>query len=147
MFSEDLKKVFELIKKTGDKVIVYDSHEPSNSFVLMNMSSYEKLLEEKVQKIKAREKGANGRKDERSVSEDNLKLEKKEETVRPEIKKKESEDNGLTEENLTDKINREISLWKTKENESFFVEDDKKERFTKPWSIPSKVKDKAKEVE
>ena len=137
MFSEELKRVFKLIKKTGDRVILYDSQNPDDSFVLMNISSYEKSVESQLDKEE----------EEISTSDNSLEIEKKDSDLELKKVKKETLDDGLTEEDLTDKINREISIWKSKEDESFFVEDNKNERFVKPWSIPSEVKQKAKEVE
>lgn len=143
MFSEELKRIFKLVKKTGDKVVVYDSREPADSFVVMDISTYENMLDNKVQNegLKKVEK------EESVVVRNDLVIgEKGKKPEVREVKKKEIK-GGLTEEDLTDRINREISLWKSQEDESFFVEDDKTERFTKPWSIPSEVKQKAKEVE
>ena len=43
--NNSLKKIIELAKKTGDKVIVTDS-DGSNPYVVMNLDDYEKLLSE-----------------------------------------------------------------------------------------------------
>lgn len=143
MFSEELKRIFKLVKKTGDKVVVYDSREPADSFVVMDISTYENMLDNKVPKEvlkKVQKEELVAIKNDLVIGEKDNKAEVKE------AKKKEIK-GGLTEEDLTDRINREISQWKSQEDESFFVEDEKTERFTKPWSIPSEVKQKAKEVE
>ena len=115
MISKELKKIFNLVKKTGDRVVVYDAQETEETFILMDFNSYESLIS-KTPEESPRE----------------FKLE--------EVK-------GLTEEDLTDKINQEISLWKNQENPSFVAGDQKLEKPIKPWSIPSQVKEKAKEVE
>lgn len=42
---EELKKILELSKKTGDKVIVYNETSPENSFVVMSIDAYEKMVQ------------------------------------------------------------------------------------------------------
>jgi len=123
MISPELKKILNLVKKTGDSVIVYDAQETEETFVLMDFNSYEKM---NSKELKLEEKPGD------------LSIQKQIED--PKIK-------NLTEEELTDKINREISLWKNQENPSFVAGDQKVEKPTKPWSIPPKVKENAKEVE
>ncbi|NCN21964.1 hypothetical protein GW758_02780 [Candidatus Falkowbacteria bacterium] len=123
MISPELKKILNLVKKTGDRVIVYDAQETEETFVLMDFNSYEKM---NSKELKLEEKPGD------------LSIQKQIED--PKIK-------NLTEEELTDKINREISLWKNQENPSFVAGDQKVEKPTKPWSIPPKVKENAKEVE
>ena len=118
MLSQELKKIIKLSKKTGDRVVVFDAQEPENTFVVMDFSAYEKLVNVEI-------------------TEDIT------ETDNEELVKEDS----LTEEYLTDKINKEISLWKNQENPSFVTGDEKLERGNKPWSISPKVKQKAKEVE
>jgi len=56
---------------------------------------------------------------------------------------KTEEKQNLTEEDLTDKINREISMWKNRENLPYL---DEEEKTKKAWSIPSQIKNKAQEV-
>lgn len=135
MLSKELKKIIKLSKKTGDRVIVFDAQEPESTFVLMDLLAYEKLLETEVEKK------------EDKVGDDRLELDKKELKERDDKKQENSEKQGLTEEYLTDRINKEISLWKNQENPSFVTGDEKLERTNKPWSISPKVKQKAKEVE
>ena len=60
----------------------------------------------------------------------------------PEKKPKLAPDSPLTEEELADKINSEISNWKN-EDEARYLEDELKPR--NPWKIPDKVKAKAQE--
>ncbi|MBN2854242.1 hypothetical protein JXK06_01770 [Patescibacteria group bacterium] len=123
MISQELKKILNLVKTTGDRVVVYDAQESEETFVVMDLNSYENLV--------LRDK----------------KLNKNNEDSEPENQIKNKNVKELTEEDLTDKINREISLWKNQENPSFVAGDQKVEKPTKPWSIPPKVKEKAKEVE
>jgi hypothetical protein len=47
---------------------------------------------------------------------------------------------NLTEEDVTDTINREISDWKNKENAEFLAEESKRR---KSWNIPPNIKNKA----
>ena len=38
-----LKRIIDLIRRTGDRVVVYDSNNPENSHVVMSFSEYEKM--------------------------------------------------------------------------------------------------------
>ncbi len=69
--ADRLERFINLIAKTGDKLVVYDRHQPENSFVISSLGDYERLLIE-AQGVK-----------------------------------------GLTEDELIDKINRDIALWKS----------------------------------
>jgi len=66
-----LERFINLISKTGDKLLVYDRHKPDDSFVVVSLDQYERLMAE-----------ASGVK-------------------------------GLTEDELIDKINSDIALWKS----------------------------------
>lgn len=66
------------------------------------------------------------------------------EPVKADLSSNSEENQNLTEEDLTDKINREISMWKNRDNSVFLGEENKPK---KAWAIPSKVKDKAQDVE
>ena len=132
MFEEQLKRVLNLIKKTGDRVVVFDSVNPDNSYLIMDISAYEKMWENRV---------ANGIMDKK---ENELELDKKTEDFVSPNQLSAFKPKDLTDEDLTDKINREISMWKNQENPSFLSEEDKAK---KPWAIPSQIKEKAKEVE
>ena len=66
-----LQKAIKLAKKTGDRLIIFDTNEPENTMVLIPVNDYEKLII--------------GR----------------------------SEVRGLTEDELLDKINRDIAIWKS----------------------------------
>jgi hypothetical protein len=136
MFPEQLKRILNLINKTGDRVVIFDAASPDNSYVVMDISGYEKLLENKDLKVT----GA----DLPELVSNKLKLDKKNEEPVVFIDVPLSEAKDLTDEDLTDKINREISMWKNQENPSFLSDDDKAK---KPWAIPPQIKEKATEVE
>lgn len=70
--TEEFRKVLDLIKRTGDKLVFYDSSNDS-SFVILPLDQYEKLL-----------------------------------AGTPGVK-------GLTEQELLDKINRDIALWRSEQ--------------------------------
>lgn len=74
-----LQKAIDLVRKTGDRLLVLDMAKPENAFAVMSIDEYEKLMIGK------------------------------------------SEVRGLTENELVDKINRDIAIWKSekeyKENE------------------------------
>ncbi len=124
MFPEQLKKILNLIKTTGDRVILFDHNTPDESYVLMDLNNYAGLVENKV-----------------------LTQPHPVASVAPEMAKEKEKTSileNLTEEDLTDKINREISMWKNRENSPYLGEENKTK---KPWQIPSQVKEKAQEVE
>ena len=140
-----LQKAIDLVKKTGDRLLVFDSAKSDNVYVVMNLKDYENLVLGK------------------------------------------SEVRGLTEDELLDKINRDIAIWKSeqefdgsgyselaknkqfdkfdfknneidfkyKEDDKFDFEDEdidvsnfesKKKKLGKAWSIPRGVKEGAEEV-
>ncbi|MCK4554278.1 hypothetical protein KAU19_04935 [Candidatus Parcubacteria bacterium] len=140
-----LQKAIDLVKKTGDRLLVFDSAQSDNVYVVMNLKDYENLVLGK------------------------------------------SEVRGLTEDELLDKINRDIAIWKSeqefdgsgyselaknkqfdkfdfknneidfkyKEDDKFDFEDEdidvsnfesKKKKLGKAWSIPKGVKEGAEEV-
>lgn len=120
---DQLQKAINLVKKTGDKLIVYDSSKPDNTFVILALKDYENLVLGK------------------------------------------SEVRGLTEDELLDKINRDIAIWKSEQNLDNEIETDldhlselpKSEKpeeardkivkkFNRGWSIPSKRKINAEEI-
>ena len=115
---DQLQKAINLAKKTGDKLIVFDSSKPDNIFVVLSIKDYENLVLGK------------------------------------------SEVRGLTEDELLDKINRDIAIWKSDQGEAenidvipdFFkelpVKEENKEmkRAGKSWSIPSRRKMNAEEI-
>ena len=88
-----LQKAIDLVKKTGDRLVVYDIHRAGNAYVVMSLDEYEKL--------------ALGR----------------------------NEIRDLTENELLDKINRDIAVWK---NEQYDKEEARTERaFTAPNNFDS----------
>jgi hypothetical protein len=120
---DQLQKAINLAKKTGDRLIVFDSSKPDNVFVVLSLKDYENLILGK------------------------------------------SEVRGLTEDELLDKINRDIAIWKSDQGEAenidmipdYFRELPVKEeseessekamkRAGKSWSIPSRRKMNAEEI-
>jgi len=117
---DQLQKAINLAKKTGDKLIVFDSAKPENVFVVLSLKDYENLVLGK------------------------------------------SEVRGLTEDELLDKINRDIAIWKSDQREeenidtipNYFrelpVKEESSEKAMKragsSWSIPSRRKMNAEEI-
>jgi len=124
---DQLQKAINLAKKTGDKLIVFDSSKPDNVFVVMFLKDYENLVL--------------GR----------------------------SEVRGLTEDELLDKINRDIAIWKSdqaeeknidavsnyfeelpvqeqEEEKSFEKAEKAMKRAGKSWTIPPRRKINAEEI-
>ncbi len=126
MFPEQLKKILNLIKKTGDRVVIFDATSPNESYVIMDFNRYENMVYggEAANKV-----------DEQTVTKSEVK------PINSDLSEKTE---NLTEEDLTDKINREISMWKNRENLPYIAEEEKPK---KAWQIPPQVKDKAQEVE
>ncbi len=130
MLSPQLKKIFSLIKKTGDRVIIVDENNPNDTYVLMDFDTYANQFDKSNEKDKTSIKeNKNEEKNDVSISGEFLDVNK---------------NNSLTDENLTDKINREISSWKNKDVSSFLGEEGKARN---TWKIPPMVRDKAQEVE
>ena len=108
-----LQKVINLAKKTGDRLIVFDTTGSDNIYIVMSLDEYEKLVIGK------------------------------------------SEVRNLTEDELLDKINRDIAIWKSEQDyqenkgkEAYF--EDNFDYQTKGWSkvdniIAAEEKKKAKE--
>lgn len=123
MFPEQLKKILQLIKQTGDRVIIFDSASPDDSYVITDINRYlegqpevKTLVSPKVEESQ-----------------------KKEENTTEKV-----ESGNLTEEDLTDRINREISMWKNQDKAQSLDEEDK---VKKSWQIPPAVKNKAHNIE
>jgi hypothetical protein len=70
-----LQKAILLARKTGDKLIVFDSSNPETAYVIMALDQYERIAENQT-KI-----------------------------------------TGLTEQELLDKINRDIAVWKSEQED------------------------------
>jgi hypothetical protein len=131
MFPEQLKKILNLVKQTGDRVILFDANQPDESYVVMNFDVYTKMSGAKEIVTKPAEQST-------------LKLAENNNIEAPDSQDSKNKTENLTEEDLTDKINREISMWKNRDDLSFSPEENKAK---KGWSIPPQVKDKAQEVE
>lgn len=133
MFPEQLKKILNLIKKTGDRVVIFDANTPDESYVVMDFDRYENMISgsEMIKKTVDKAVAINP---ETSVKEE----------LNPINNGLNVKTENLTEEDLTDKINREISMWKNQENTPYLAEEDKPK---KAWTIPPQVKNKAQEVE
>jgi hypothetical protein len=69
-----LQKAINLSRKTGDRLIIFDSPRSEDPFVVMSLEDYEKMMLNR------------------------------------------SEVRGLTEDELLDKINRDIAIWKSEQN-------------------------------
>ncbi len=128
MFPEQLKKILKLIKRTGDRVVVFDSSAPEDSYVIMDLDRYAGMMT------------GSELADPRVVANNQANIQE----LSLEKSRKNEEKENLTEEDLTDKINREISIWKNRENASYLGEENKPK---KPWQIPPQVKDRAQGVE
>jgi len=72
-----------------------------------------------------------------NLAKDSLKLENL--AVKDSVKSE-----NLTEDDLTDKINREISMWKNRDDSAFLGEENKPK---KVWAIPPQVKNNAQNIE
>lgn len=124
-----LQQAIDLVKKTGDRLIVFDSAKPDNIYVVMSLKDYENLVLGK------------------------------------------SEVRGLTEDELLDKINRDIAIWKSEQDfkedlEQFKkstdfnfdidkikefsykdkIEEKKEEKPVNAWKIPKNIKEGAEEI-
>jgi len=132
MFSEQLQKILKLIKKTGDRVIMFEASAPEDAYVVMDFERYastmtgEELVDKKLVANNLEEK-----------------LGKLPE-VKSDLTSNNTQNQNLTEEDLADKINREISMWKNREDSSYLEEENKPR---KTWQIPPQVKNNAKNIE
>ena len=141
MFPDQLKKILNLIKQTRDRVVIFDASQPDDSYVLMDFDNYSELVLKGStfnQTSPQSQPTTTNQEEAALVGEDS--------EVRPSLEGKETTAGqlvNLTEEDLTDKINREISMWKNGESSSDLSEQAK----ARPaWRIPPQVKDKAQEV-
>lgn len=130
MFPEQLKKILNLIKQTGDRVIIFDGANPDDSYVIMDINRYAETATTLMTDVPAVNTPTTPA---ASVSPEKIE-------ISPENKK----ETDLTEEDLTDKINREISMWKNQDKAQSLSEEDK---VKKSWQIPPAVKDKAHNIE
>lgn len=154
MFPEQLKKILQLIKTTGDRVVVYDPTAPDDSYVILDFNRYSKMISDvktkeellKIQEpVKLRKEAIKEIEDSLNKL-DELDRDLARNSVKPEetaVKEPEKSEN-LTEEDLTDKINREISMWKNRDDSAFLGEENKPK---KAWSIPPQIKNNAQNIE
>lgn len=120
MLPNQLQKAFDLSKKTGDRLIVFDSARSSEAYVIVSLDEYEKII----------------------------------------IGHNEIRD--LTEDELLDKINRDIAIWKSERNFSDLDSNFEEEKVKKPeiintvlqekksknnWRIPKERKESAEDIE
>ena len=87
--NSQFKRIIKLIRKTGDKLVVFDSNEPDNAYAIMNLDEYEKI----------------------SDNPSDLK--------------------GLTEDEMIDKINRDIALWKNDTEDDKNIDNNEEESLKK----------------
>ena len=73
---EQLQKAINLVKRTGDRIIVFDNLRAEDAFVIMDLDCYEKMLDSQ-------------------------------EEIR-----------SLTEDELLDRINRDVALWRSESNQN-----------------------------
>lgn len=124
IIQNQLQKAINLAKKTGDRIIIFDSARPSDAYAVMSLDEYERLVVKRC------------------------------------------EVSGLTEEELIDKINRDIANWKNKNEyggvgmgitdpeseeeknktmEDFYLKHEKKP-LKNSWAIPKERKKTAEEI-
>lgn len=115
-----MQKAINLAKKTGDRLIVFESPVSESAYIVMSLNEYEKM----------------------SVSKNDIK--------------------GLTEDELLDKINRDIAIWKSEQDfinsnqskivsfeqelNSGFIDKQKDNRRKSAWAIPEDRKQAAEEI-
>lgn len=97
-----LDKALKLAKKTGDRLIVFDSPTSENAFVVMNLEQYEDLLDGECDGNCNFEHEDDTEFDEDFDFEEEMGLN---EDFGSDLA-------GLTEEEMLDKINRDIAQWK-----------------------------------
>ncbi len=146
MLSEQLKKIFKLIKKTNDPVVIYDSQVPDDSYVLLTLDSYTNLIADK--KILSPNSNTDKLNHADKISPETSLKKDLNKVSHPEskslVESSETEENkNLTEEYLTDKINREISELATPSEEVSSLEENHPQQ---AWKIPGTIKNKAEEV-
>lgn len=161
-----LNKALKLAKKTGDRLIVFESPDSDNAFVVMDFDQYADSFEggcgddcecdcghDHEFEPKINEDFEDELKDEDYDFEDDL-------TPETSVQKDYvSTVKSLTEEELLDKINRDIALWKESqmevENEEILAEKLEKiqgatgeaeEKNKSKWAIKNEVKENADEI-
>ena len=143
MFPEQLKKILDLIKTTGDRVVVYNPSTPDDSYVILDFDRYAKM----INGSKTEKENIKNKESLKLISEAvNIGEKKLDENVEidKDLKPNSLKTENLTEDDLTDKINREISMWKNRDDSAFLGEENKPK---KAWQIPPQVKNNAQNIE
>jgi hypothetical protein len=153
-----IKRALDLVKKTGDRLIIFEGPESDKAFVIMDFEQYEALAEWAEEGHCDCEDDCDcGQDDDDTAFEnyDDEPIPVSENDYAAELK-------SLTEEELLDKINRDIALWKESQVESdvqnetaesaedlnFKSENsfEEKEKNRGRWAIKSQIKDNADEI-
>ncbi|HZJ41579.1 MAG TPA: hypothetical protein VFD51_01000 [Patescibacteria group bacterium] len=149
MFSKRLRKILDLAKKTGDRVVIFDGSDSENSYVISSIDRYldsenkNEEVENKNKEVENKNKEVENKK--KGLADANEDLVRQLENSEDPIFSGEKENReSLTEEDLTDRINQEISIWKNQNKSSDLSEEDK---VKKSWKIPPAVKNKAHDIE
>ena len=132
MLPDKFSKILDLIRKTGDRLILLDPNHPEQAYALMSFEAYHDLIFKK-----------NKDKDKEMITKENSELDSDSQSNQQRNKVEDSSSEQLTEEDITDKINREISSWKNRDESPYLGEQDQTK---KAWEISPKVKSKAEEV-
>jgi hypothetical protein len=161
-----LNKALKLAKKTGDRLIVFESPESENAFVIMDLEQYEDLLDCACGEECECDCGHDHEGHEDFEPEIDGDFEDDDYAYKDDLSREASakwdyasEVRSLTEEELLDKINRDIALWKESQKE---VEGDEIEplkssenhgedseteiRNKSKWAIRNDVKENADEI-
>lgn len=169
--SIQLNKALKLAKKTGDRLIVFESPESENAYVVMDLGQYEDLVDCALSECGDECECDCGHDHDYEHEEeidqnvdddlgDDLSAEAlAEEGFEPEHFDYANEVRNLTEEELLDKINRDIALWKESQKEILDEEstsegpentqhDDSESeiRNKSKWAIRNDVKENADEI-
>lgn len=135
MLSKKLKQILALAKKTGDRVVIFDGSDEDNSYLITPLDKY---LEDDSRDI-------NEEAEKESLESKVVKnLDSDEEDKKLDFKGESAKEESLTEEDLTDKINQEISMWKNQNEVNLLKEEESRK---KSWQIPPSVKNKAHNIE
>ena len=149
MFPESLQKILNLIKTTGDRLVIFDANDPENSYVIMDIDNYAALRgkdEIMAPRLKTAAKPAptpSPAPDQTPTPPPTAAGQMLFSEISAEEENLTAEEENLTEDDLTDTINREILMWKNRDNAPYLGEANKPKH---PWQIPPQVKIKAQEV-
>ncbi len=135
MLSKKLKQVLALAKKSGDRVVIFDGNDEDNSYLISPLDKY-LASGEKENKDDSSDKNLDR---ENSKNRDGEK-----DTKKADFKGENEKEQSLTEEDLTDRINQEISMWKNQNEVNLLKEEESRK---KSWQIPPSVKNKAHNIE